>query len=132
MKTKEINKPCENQPAKSGLINRLVGLFRSTPNIDNNDDNLNIHKIIQKEQEEAFSRAPIGSEITLHGVTMMVMRHRRYLKGICCGYASIPTIYPAILCEYKDLNGVIREYELSLSAFHFLPNAQDDEPPTNQ
>ena len=107
-------------------LQRIVGLRRSTPKQDEAPKEPSVPDIMEALQSDAFKRAPIGSQITLHGVTMTVMRHRKYREGFYGAYASLPTVWPAVLCEYRDANGIIREYKFSHSEFSFLPNVKDE------
>ncbi len=46
---------------------------------------------------------PLGTEFNYLGRTLRVIRH--YVKS----YASLTGIEPALVCNYSDTNGVIRE-----------------------
>jgi len=114
------------QFATSGrvLLQRLVGLRGSTPKPDEAPKKPDICDIINALADDAFRRAPLGSTITTHGAEMTVVRHRRYSLGFYGHGICIHATPAAVVCEYRDNAGVIREYEFDQSRFHLLPNTK--------
>lgn len=51
---------------------------------------------------------PIGLRFDFLGLSFIVIRHRGYDPGI---FGVMNPIYPAIITEYADFNGIIREKE---------------------
>lgn len=109
-----------------GCLHRIVRLFRSSPKPDDAPKKPDIGDIMQALEDNAFRRAPLGSTLTVLGAEMTVTKHRRYSRGMHGHGISIPTTWPAVVCEYRDNLGVIREYQIEHARFHLLPNVKDE------
>ena len=66
-------------------------------------------------ERKVFDAAPLGKQLIVHGVEMRVMHHRHYRPGYLGCVSSIPPVYSAVICEYRDNNGLIQEYEMRMS-----------------
>jgi len=64
---------------------------------------------------------PVGSTFEYLGRTMMVFRHRPYIKGHFTKYSQLLTQYPVLECEYADDNGVLHTWLWYMESFNSLP-----------
>ena len=71
--------------------------------------------------EQMKKRYPVGKEIAYLGVPMTVIYHREYVAAFRPqGMEVMPAIWPLIVAEYRDRNGIIQRREFGWEMMVFL------------
>lgn len=72
------------------------------------------------EWEGVRQRYPIGRKFHYLGREMVVFRHKQFFPGYISFDIYISATTPALICEYADDNGVLREWAFPMEGWKVL------------